>query len=397
MFSLLSITGKITGKITGRLFALLSVLWLAACQTVTVGGNDNGPKIDTSVAVPVALLVPGGSGKASDNLLAKNLENAARLAIADLKGVKIDLRVYNTAGNPAQAANVASKAVDDGAKIILGPLYAQAANAAGVAVAGRNVNVLAFSNNTAIAGGNVFVLGSTFQNTADRLVKFAKSQGKNSIMVVHAQNQSGTVGRDAISQAIVNNGATQAGVASYEFSQQGIVNAAPTIANTARNGNAQAIFFTASSDGALPILTQMIVDQKISPSQVKFIGLTRWDIPPVALSLPSIQGGWFALPHPGMTAKFNSRYTQAYGKSAHPIANLSYDGIAAIGALVKAGKSNALAKSGLTQGAGFVGANGIFRLLPDGTNQRGLAVAEIRNNQVVIVSPAPSSFSGAGF
>ena len=396
MFSLLSITGRITGKITGRLFALLSVLWLAACQTVTVGSNDNGPKIDTSVAVPVALLVPGGSGKASDNLLAKNLENAARLAIADLQGVKIDLRVYNTAGNPAQAANVASEAVDDGAKIILGPLYAQAANAAGVAVAGRNVNVLAFSNNTEIAGGNVFVLGSTFQNTANRLVKFAKSQGKNSIMVVHGQNLPGTVGRDAINNAMASNGVAQAGVTSYEMSQQGIINAAPKIANIVRNSAAQAIFFTASTDSDLPLLTQMLPDQNISSNQVKFIGLTRWDIPPATLSLPGVQGSWFALPHPAMTAKFNSRYNQAYGKPAHPIANLAYDGIAAIGALVKAGKSNALAKSGLTQGSGFVGANGIFRLLPDGTNQRGLAIAEIRNNQAVIVSPAPSSFGGAG-
>ena len=94
-----------------------------------------------------------GSGNGSDDLLARNLENAARLAIADLQGVNIKLSVYNTAGNPAQAAAVAVQAVDAGAKIIIGPLYAEAANAVGVAVSGRNVNVLAFSNNTQIAGG----------------------------------------------------------------------------------------------------------------------------------------------------------------------------------------------------------------------------------------------------
>ena len=40
---------------------------------------------------------------------------------------------------------------------------------------------------------------------------------------------------------------------------------------------------------------------------------------------------------------------------------------------------------------------GIFRLLPDGTNQRALAVATIQDRKVVVISPAPQSFEGAGF
>ena len=74
-----------------------------------------------------------------------------------------------------------------------------------------------------------------------------------------------------------------------------------------------------------------------------------------------------------------------------------HDGIAAIGALVRSGNPNALTRQGLTQPSGFVGVNGIFRLLPDGSNERGLAVAEIRNGQAVVVDPAPRSFGGFGF
>ena len=58
--------------------------------------------------------------------------------------MKIDLRVYDTAGSTEQAAALAQKAVADGAQIILGPLFADAANAAGVAVAEANVNILSF-------------------------------------------------------------------------------------------------------------------------------------------------------------------------------------------------------------------------------------------------------------
>ena len=196
-----------------RLIALCSFAWLAACDAVNIVAptQNTGQAIDPDVPVQVALLVPGGSGVGSDQFLANNLENAARLAIADLQGVSVDLRVYNTGSDPAQAASVATAAVDDGAKIILGPLFAEAANAAGVAVAGRNVNVLAFSNNTSIAGGNVFVLGATFENTADRLVQYAAQQGITRFAVVHGDDVAGQAGRDAITSAVRSNGAQVAG------------------------------------------------------------------------------------------------------------------------------------------------------------------------------------------
>ncbi|MBC7155862.1 MAG: ABC transporter substrate-binding protein, partial [Rhodobacteraceae bacterium] len=123
---------------------LLTALGLAACDTLPGSGTNTGLRINTDRPVQVALLVPGGSGQSGDSVLAESLEKAARLAIADLQGARIDLRVYNTGGQPAQAAQVAVAAVGDGARVILGPVFGEAANAAGVAVAPRNVNVLSF-------------------------------------------------------------------------------------------------------------------------------------------------------------------------------------------------------------------------------------------------------------
>jgi hypothetical protein len=56
-----------------------------------------------------------------------------------------------------------------------------------------------------------------------------------------------------------------------------------------------------------------------------------------------------------------------------------------------------LPRDALTQSAGFVGVNGIFRLLEDGKNERGLAVAQIKDGQAVIIDSAPRSFAGPGF
>ena len=367
----------------------LTLLGLASCV-------ETGPTISTSDPVPVALLVPSGSSDSGDAVIAQSLENAARLAIADLEGVKIDLRVYATSGNAATAQAAAVKAVDEGAKIILGPLHGEAANAAGKAVAGRGINVLSFSNNTNIAGGNVFVLGATFENTANRLVQFAASQGKQKILVVHADNVAGQAGRNAINTAMAGTSATSAGVVAYEFSQQGVVNAVTTIKGAVTQNQADSIFLTSSTSGALPLISQLLPEAGLTSEKVQYIGLTRWDIPSQTLALPGVQNGWFARPDAAQTQQFQTRYSQAYGGLPHALGGLAYDGVAAIGALVKAGKSNALTTSALTQGAGFQGVNGIFRLRADGSNERGLSVVTIRDKQVVTLDPAPKSFSGGG-
>ena len=385
-------------RTASRLFAIFSLLWLAACNTVALDPNANtGQRINPSAPVQVALLVPGGSGAGSDQFIATNLENAARLAIADLNGVEIDLRVYNTGSDPVQAAAVATAAVNDGAKILLGPLFAEAANAAGVAVAPRNVNVLAFSNNPVIAGGNVFLLGSTFQNTANRLVNYAARNGTSRIAIVHGEDIQGAAGRDAIVQAVRGSNAEVVNVSSYPLSQQGIFTSTRDIVSSIRGSGANGIFLTAGPTADLPIIATALPEAGLNPVDNQYIGLRTWSAVPQALALPGLQGGLFALPDRAMSANFEARYAGVYGEAPHPLAGLAYDGIAAIGALVASGNSDALTKEALTTNQGFQGTNGIFRLLPNGLNVRGLAVATIQDSQVVILEAAPRSFGGSGF
>ena len=381
-------------KSLGFFCAAVAAFAISACVPAS------GPSLGAGAGsgrVQIALLTPSGSGQASDELLARSLENAARMAISDLGGTQIDLRVYGTAGQPAQAAAMASKAVAEGAQIILGPVFAQEANAAGLAVVASGVNVLAFSNNTDIAGNNVFVLGPTFDNTAARLAAFSVRQGKANIMIVHDKNTAGELGRAAIQRGVSIAGGTVVATGSYEFSQNGVVSAAPVIAANARSAGAQAIFMTADTAGALPLISQLLADNGMGPSVTQFIGLTRWDIPAATLALPGVQGGWFVMPDPALYAQYQARYQASFSEPPHPISGLAYDGVAAIGALLRNAGPGPIRAASLTQGAGFVGVNGIFRLRADGTNERGLAIAQIQNGQAVVIEAAPRSFGGAGF
>ena len=389
MFSFLS---KIHKSMRPILFGL-GCLTLAAC-TETSG---SGQKINTSAPIPVALLVPYGSAQPTDQVVARGLENAAKLAISDLAGVKIDLRVYSTAGTEAGATNAATKAVNEGAKIIIGPLYASAANAAGVAARARNVNVLTFSNNTEIAGGNVFLLGNTFANTADRLVSYGAKNGKRKITVVHANNAAGNLGADAVRKAAARSGASVVSSVSYDFSQQGIISAMATASQSAKSNSADTVFLTAGVDSDLPFVGQLLPENGLRFPDYQYMGLTRWDLAPQLHAMAGLNNGWFTMPDLNRYNQFSSRYKAVYGGNPHPLAGLAYDGIAAIGALAGTGANDALTTAKLTQGSGFAGVNGTFRFHSNGTNQRALAIATIENKLVKIIDPAPSSFGGAGF
>ncbi|MEM7473046.1 MAG: penicillin-binding protein activator [Pseudomonadota bacterium] len=382
---------KVGRKAVRRLAAMGAVAAIAACD---LPAPTTSPVKTSGAERTVALLVPYGSPNAGDDAIARGLENAARLAAADLGGT-VEIRVYPTAGQSTQAAAAAQKAIAEGADVILGPLRSDAANAAALVAREESVNVLAFSNNTSIAGGNLFVLGNTFQNTATRLMRYAAGQGRNRLVIVHPTTPVGQIARANVAQAAANAGVQVVGDGSFEFTQQGIASAMPKISASVRDNAANAVMITDGSAGALPFLAELLPSQGINPNTVKYLGLTPWNVPPQTLSLSGLQGGWFAIPDPNLTVRFDARYSAVHGGPPNFIAGLGYDGIAAIGAL--AAKDLAPTAANLTQASGFAGVNGVFRLKADGTIERALAVAQVTDAQVQIIDPAPKSFRAGGF
>jgi len=377
-----------------RVLGLLVVTaFLAACQVGGGLGGGSGPRV-SGQTVQVAMLLPMSSTQGGDAIVSRGLENAARLAAAELSGVTVEISVYDTAGQAATAANVAREAVRDGADVILGPLRSDAAAAVGVAVAGSNVSVLSFSNNTEVAGGNVFVLGHTFANTATRMVSYAAQRGSGNIVLVHASNLAGEVARDSVRSAAARSGANIAATIPYEFSQTGVINVVPQVVAAVREYGSNGLILTSDSAGALPFFAQLLPENGLDTEAVQVMGLTRWDIPPQTLEFAGLQGGWFALPDPSATADFEARYQGRYGEAPHNLAALGYDAVRAAGET--AASAGRLGAADLTAGE-FQGANGVFRLLADGTISRAMAIAQITDNQVAIIDPAPRRLSAPGF
>ena len=145
----------------GAVLVLCGVFLISACVAPSTGsGLGGGPSNDGLKKVKVAVLLPVSAADPRVRVLAVSAERAARMAMEDLAlRVEMEMRIYDTAGLEAQAAEMALLAVEEGAQVIVGPLFSGAANAAGLAIASSGVSVLSLSNNVDIAGGNVYVLG----------------------------------------------------------------------------------------------------------------------------------------------------------------------------------------------------------------------------------------------
>ncbi len=368
---------------------------LSACQHALTPPASPAPTRDDRASV--ALLVPLGAEDPEIADLGGSLENGARLAIPDIAGAEIDLRIYPTLATSSGAAAAAAQALEDGADIILGPLYSETTAAVAPVAAEGNISVLSFSNDSRVAGGNVFVLGLTLENAAAALIKHANLLGKTKPMVVHADNYSGGRALEAVRNASESAGISFLGGLSYERSKLGVVESVERISNAILSEGADIVVFSSDSAGALPLLAQLLPENGVNPEAVKFAGLARWDIPAETLELEGLQGGWFALPDPNHAHKFGNRFEAAFGERPHPLASLAYDGMAAIGALVSARGPSSLNADGLSEKSGFRGVNGVFRFKADGTNERMLAVAEVVASKAVVVAPPRKNFAHAGF
>ena len=73
-------------------------------------------------------------------------------------------------------------------------------------------------------------------------------------------------------------------------------------------------------------------------------------------------------------------------------ATLTYDAVALVAALVKTQGPQRFSEQVLTNPSGFAGIDGVFRFLPEGPNERGLAVLRVTPSGGQVISPAPRSF-----
>lgn len=392
--------------------AALGLLALAACAgpaggpkpEASAGGGSTAPsttqapRVDPNAPVTVALIAPTTAGSDGVRRAAQDLVAAAQMAMSERAPANMVLKVYDSRGDAAGAAEAASHAVRDGAALVLGPLLASSAEAAAPVAAQAGLNVIAFSNDTSVAGGNLWVLGQTPDDEMRRIFAFAGSRGYDAVAVAHPDNRYGQQVASAAPAAARAAGVGVVTTASYPYAPQrgrgnfdAINESAHGVARQIIGSGADSVLL-AEVGTDLQTLGSFINYYDVAPRRYRYLGLSRWNTR-ATLREPALKGGWFVSADPNLVTGFEQRFAARMSRRPSAVASVGYDAVVAAADMLEAG-GGAFDAAAITRGQ-HRGATGPFRLTPDGGNARGLAILEVGENGFGVVDPAPAGAPGA--
>jgi ABC-type branched-subunit amino acid transport system substrate-binding protein len=377
---------------------LLVSVMLTACGAPGGGfgpGAAGSPGITGSTgAVKVAVLLPITSS-GSTPAVAKALKQAAELALFDFDNPNVTLIPKDTRGSPEGARIAAESALREGAELIIGPLFAQEVTAAAPVARQGGVPMIAFSSDEKVAGNGVYLLSFLAGRDVPRIVSYAMSQGKRNFAELIPQSAYGRIAETAFARAVASGGGQAAVRASFPPDDStAMLGPVRQIANAVKSGQGiDALFLPAGRD-ELPELAPLLASEQLSSGRVQFIGTGQWDYPNIGGDR-ALLGGWYPAPDPKGWSSFVQRYSKTYGGAPPRIASLAYDAISLAVSLSANPPGQRFTAAQLTRPTGFSGVDGLFRLLSDGTCERGLAILEVREGGPQVIDPAPSSFATA--
>lgn len=424
-----------------RAFAALTLLagLLTACASPqTVAPPPPPPQVSTA---PVQVAPPVTAAPADDRIrvglllpltgrgapVGQAMLDAAQMAVFDLADDRFLLLPRDTGGTPEGAVAAAQDALSAGAQLLLGPLFSADASAVKQAVAIANVPILSFSNDWTIAGQNLWVLGFQPRDQVRRVASFAAGRGIATFGALAPTTPYGDAAVTALSDAAAAAGgqvtrverytvgasdltAVVRGFAEFERRQAELAKERALLQERGDEASKLALQRLANQQtfGELPYQAVLIAEGgqtlrevaallpffDVDPGPVRILGTGLWDEPGIGREL-ALVGGWYAAPAPEARTSFEARFADLYGQRPPRLATLAYDATAMAAALARSGDPRPFETQDLTNPNGFAGIDGIFRLLPGGQTERGLAVIEVTRRGSIVIDPAPQTFQPA--
>ena len=366
-----------------KLLILASLILLAACSTVP---RSKAPP--AAVAEPsdgmhrVALLLPVTGPDAE---VGQSIANAAALALTDTKVTNIRMVTYDTGLGVAAATQ---RAIADGNKVILGPLRSD--NVIEVAEIARpsGLPIISFSNDVGVAGQNVFLLGHLPNQSIERVVLYAKSQGMNRFAAVVSSNVYGQRAQSNITTAVRAAGGILVGI---QESNGTAASADAAARRLAQMGTIDAILVADSGRAAMAIVPAL---RRSGLRTAKILGTDLWNIDGTLAGSSPMYGAWFASVSDTLYTQYATKYRARFGKAPLRLSSLGYDSVLLVARVARDWRPGTRFPIGqLADPQGFIGVDGAFRFNPNGMTDRMLEVQEIQAGKFVTVSAAPSQFA----
>lgn len=362
----------------------VSALALASCQGRRVVRPVGPPQPAQPVDIPesqrhqVALILPLSG---PDSAVATSIANAANLALFDTKAGNVRLTVFDS--SKTGAAMAANNALGAGADLILGPLLAEDVRAVAPIARRARVPVIAFSNDSSVAGNGVYIMGVTPAAAIDRVVRHVRGRGAARFGALVPAGLYGQRAAQAMIGSVRASGGVLAGIETYNRNALAARGAAALLN---RRGTYDAVLI---GDGGA-MVAAIAPSVEAGPT---LLGTELWANDRALGRVPRLRGALYAAPPEARFKQLVARYRARYGKVPYRLGSLGYD---AMLLTARAARSWPIGRPFparlLSDREGFAGVDGIFRFGRDGVVERALEVRQVTAAGTAVVSPAAASF-----
>ena len=380
----------------------------------------------TSQPVPdgvtrVAVLLPLSG---PDSTIGKAMLDAAQMAVFDIANDDFRLTPFDTAGTPEGARAAAEKALSGGARLILGPLFSTSVAEVAPLAREAGINVIAFSNNRAVAAEGTYLIGMLPSEQVERVVAYAGEQGLRRFAALVPESPFGQQVALDLQEIVARFGGVVTKVQTYPPGQRDLSQSVRDLgdftareaalkvrlAQLKRRRDAAAqrelrelekqetlgdvgydAILLPQHGSTLKAIAALLPFYDIDTAKVQLLGMASWHEPGLGTE-PPLVGAWYPAPQLEARLEFDKRFSDTYGYSAPLLATLAYDATALAAALARMEGGPNYSVGAITSPSGFAGTGGIFRFLPDGQSQRRLAIMEVRPSRIRVLSPASQSF-----
>ena len=392
----------------------------------------------------IGVLLPLTAPDPATERLAVELFRVLEMALFDLERDDLILVMHDTLGTPEGAADAARAAIRDDVDVIIGPLFSTSVAAIAPIARQAKVPVLAFSNDREVAQSGIWLLGVLPEQALEQMIMYATSQELTRFGVLLPRTSYGERLASQIEPMLAKYGGKLVDLQIYPSEAEAMFEPVQKLAHYAYRKSAhqremsrlmdeaRSLIPNATSDADLIKKLTLLAPEKatalqelgrietigeipydaviipdgglnlrnlapllpyfdIDPKLVKFIGSPLW-LDPALTKEPPLRGAWFPTPNPAGWDFLSERYAKIYGGPPARLTSLAYDALAVV-ASVSLAAADTLPFDLITSPAGFVGIDGLFRLTPEGLNERSFAIMEIGSKRFRTLEPAPHSFA----
>lgn len=354
--------------------------------------------------VRAAVLVPLDGRAAA---IGQEMQRGAELAIFTLGNSNIDLTFHDTSSGINSAMNAAMMQNPD---IIIGPLFAENTKAAKPIAQIADVPILSFSNDSAVAGQNTWLISQTPEQEIETVLRHALQtitpiqDAERDLLsvglIVQDSLYGNRISRHAIDVLTSDGGVTaemltlnKDVLADENTLRQSIKNLTKWIPPSSEGEERPPRFDIVIIAGDVsfglrvaPVLSWYDLD----PAKVKYLGTSQWTTAAI-LQEPSLNGGWFASQPSAQADQFQSLWSVTNQGRASKYAMMAFDAVALVSTLSPDHPQGIT--GALTSNPGFNGFSGAFKLAPFGQNTRQLEIREINSGSFDVIVPAKMTFN----